>query len=127
MYTPLNSLNMEEYEIYIREGIPRLRKKVDRSIEASSKKRLKTLIQFSEAAHSIVGKKKEGTLPPAAEAVKEFYETISKEKEHKVIEVTEEQAYQIIKEMQKKGITKLKLPYKIKVVPSPKPAPEISE
>jgi len=118
---------MEEYEIYIREGIPRLRKKVDRSIEASSKKRLKTLIQFSESAHSAVGKKKEGILPPAAKAVKEFYETISKEKEHKVIEVTEEQAYQIIREMQKKGITKLKLPYKIKVVPSPKPAPEISE
>jgi len=108
----------EEYEVYVREGVPRLRKKIDRSIEKRSNKSLQNLIRFGEAAHGAVDEKKDGTLPPAAQKVKEFYEAMTFEKE--VVEITEKQAYQILQEMQKKGITELKLPYKIKVIPSKK-------
>jgi len=112
-----------EYEVYVREGVPRIRKKVDRSVEKRSKKSLQNLIRFGEAAHGAVDEKKEGNLPPAAEAVKEFYETVTFEKEKRTVEITEKQAYQILQQMQKKRITELKVPYKIKVVPSPKPSP----
>ena len=104
-----------EYEIWIKDGVPRLRKKPDRSIKAASKKRLLNLIKFSEAAHTAVNKKKKGKLPPAAEAVKKAYKETKETEEKEKMKLTIDELYQIMQEMLRRGVSTVNLPKEIEI------------